>query len=181
MGFDLIGANPSSRKGKYFRNTITWWFPLWDFVCENCSDILDEEDVREGNSNDRHFIERDKTMHISKRLGEMIKNGAVKKYEQAYREHIENLPDEVCYRCEGKGWVESPKELFDLTSEDLKRRGEILTAFRKDPDSYQVIREICHHCHGKGKARPQESAAFSERNVKVFAEFCAESGGFVIT
>ena len=56
MGMDVIGKNPVSEAGEYFRNNVWWWKPLWSYcgvvapeLCDgiegnfNVGDGLDEE------------------------------------------------------------------------------------------------------------------------------------------
>jgi len=34
MGMDVYGIAPIAEVGKYFRNNIWWWHPLWNYVQE---------------------------------------------------------------------------------------------------------------------------------------------------
>ncbi len=43
MGMDVVGRNPSSPAGKYFRANGWSWRPIHALVYELCSDLLDEE------------------------------------------------------------------------------------------------------------------------------------------
>jgi len=65
MGFDLHGMEPSSKKDEYFRNNMAWWYPLWKFICDNCSEILHEEDIRGGQANDHHLFDQAKALRIA--------------------------------------------------------------------------------------------------------------------
>ena len=68
MGFDLCGNSPKDEKGEYFRNNVWWWRPLWDYVCQNCDDILSENDMFSGGYNDGRNISGRKAMKIGHRL-----------------------------------------------------------------------------------------------------------------
>ena len=119
--------------GIYFRNNCWWWRPLWNYVCCECDDILDQEDVDHGNYNDGHLITEEKACAIAKILFELIDSGEVKGYEDFHLERAkaaaENNKGKSC-SDEGYDW--------------------------------------------------SESYPFSVENVRDFATFCAESGGFEI-
>ena len=149
MGFDLSGMNPNMTRpapelppfpertnkdwekyhdwqeensGVYFRNNVWWWRPLWNFVSSSCESILTERDIESGSYNDGHRISKTKADRIARRLFKMIRNGDVKAYESAYKEHLDSLN----------------KDNWD------------------------------------------KSYPFSEDNVRQFANFCLNSGGFRI-
>ena len=173
MGFDLHGMNPVVRKGKmpdrpdslwnketpekvrneyfdkkwefeennpgaYFRNNCWWWRPLWNYVCCECDDILDQEDLEHGNYNDGHLITEEKACAIAKRLFELIDEGEVKGYEDFHKKQSDE--------------ANANNERY------LANGGE------KYGDGWDWT----------------ESYPFSVDNVRAFAEFCAESGGFEI-
>jgi hypothetical protein len=117
MGFDLSGVNPKMRTeepdenclhdeysewldenpGVYFRNNVWWWRPLWEYVCDQCSDILTEKDMHRGNYNDGHKIGKVKALHIARRLDKLLKKGDVFQYEMAYQEWREQQESKVPY------------------------------------------------------------------------------------
>ena len=113
--------------GVYFRNNCWWWRPLWNYVCQTCSDILTDKDQASGNYNDGHEISRSKAKRISKRLFDLVDKGLTSKWQDEYEKEIKKLSD----------------------SED-------------EDDKYA------------------SQYPFSEGNVKRFAVFCKESGGFTI-
>lgn len=176
MGFDLYGKKPVNAEpepewdindkesltrywewqqntpGAYFRNNVWWWHPLWDYVCNVCSDIVSESDYQDGHSNSGRFISNRKCQKIYARLIHLLDQGEVKKYEKDYMKSLTVLKDEVCNICEGTGervWPEGVK--------------------------------VCNKCDGKGLVRPFETNyPFSEENVRDFAVFCKNCGGFSI-
>ena len=152
MGFDLYGRNAKVDKSEYFRNNVWWWHPLWDYVCDVCEDILTEEDMHAGHFNEGHEIDEDKARRIAQRLFELIEEGKVQKYSVDYKERLNRLPDEGCEICSGTG----------------KRNDEF-------------VKGQCNACKGKGEVRPfQTNYPFDIENVRKFAEFCRDSGGFEI-
>ena len=77
--------------GIYFRNNVWWWRPLWQFVCENCSDILDDEDMERGCYNDHHLITEDKAMRIAIKLNSLLLDKTVDKYEEKHEQERAEL------------------------------------------------------------------------------------------
>jgi hypothetical protein len=153
MGMDVYGESPKNKRGEYFRNNCWWWRPLWDYVCDICSDILTEKDHRAGHYNDGHLIESERAERIANRLRAMCANGKVLDFEREYKAHMESVPDEICNLCGGSG-----------TRTDM------------------VVADGCNKCHGEGKVRPFETwYDFEAENVLEFAEFAEHSGGFRIS
>ena len=183
MGFDLSGLNPNLARpmpglppkvdrtdedwetynkwqdencGTYFRNNVWWWRPLWEFVTESCEVILTEKDIRHGGYNDGHKICKTKADRIAKKLFKLIKNGKVKEYEREYREELASLEQVDCDICDATGKRQKPP---------IAGAGD-----------YK-----CNGCKGTGKVDDWAKAyPFSEDNVRQFANFCANSGGFEI-
>tara|TARA_R100000458_G_C8124202_1_gene141825 strand:+ start:19 stop:540 length:522 start_codon:yes stop_codon:yes gene_type:complete len=138
---DAMEANGEERKyweqynqqqednpGIYFRNNVWWWRPLWDFVCQNCDDILSEEDMERGCFNDHHEITEDKAIKIAAKLQSLLLDDTIDKYEESYEEKRKKLEE----------------------SDDKK------TAF-------------------------MANYPFCKENIAKFAQFCEESGGFIIS
>lgn len=152
MGFDIIGRDARNKKGEYFRSNGWWWHPLWEYVYEVCNDILTEKDLENGGFNGGHFINRDKAQRIATRLEHLLKQGEVKKYARQRKQALDKMPDVGCDLCRGTG-------------------------IRND----RYVKGRCNKCLGKGKIMPEVSESpFSVSNVKDFAGFCKNSGGFQI-
>jgi DnaJ-class molecular chaperone len=147
MGYDLI-----AQSGENFRNNIWWWRHLANYVLENCSDIMKEEEQVYWHSNDGQVVSEETAIKISQKLKSLIESGHTKEYEISNELINEALPDEKCELCNGTG-------------------------MRHD----NFVNGKCNSCLGKGHVRPTETwYSFSEDNVKEFAEFCEQSGGFEI-
>lgn len=69
MGFDLFG-----KSGNYFRNSIWLWHPLWQYVCNNCRDILTEEEILHGHFNEHYNISKEKAEKIGEHLLELLRS-----------------------------------------------------------------------------------------------------------
>ena len=183
MGFDLSGMNPNvsrpepelppmtertskhweqyhewqdENSGVYFRNNVWWWRPLWHFVTLACDNILTEKDMEQGSCNDGHKISKTKAGRIAKRLYSLIKDGRVKEYEEGYKKELASLDQVDCDICDATGRRAKPPE---TGAGDME----------------------CNGCKGTGKTDDwAKSYPFSEDNVRQFANFCANSGGFTI-
>ena len=123
---DLYGIKPKNEKGKYFRNNIWHWHPLWAFVCTVCDQILTEQEMSGGYFNDGQKISKTKAKQIAERLLDVLKNER-KLFEDALKVEM---------------------EYYKKQNEELKNDGR--------------------------------TPCFNEENIKEFAEFCEQSGGFEI-
>ena len=151
MGFDLHG-NGQTDQGAYFRNNVWWWRPLWQFVCENC-DFLTENEKTSGNYNDGVFISGAKATRIANKLAELISEGKVSDYETRYEaQRKKGFKSLECTYCNGTG----------------------------ERDDAHVAGQ-CNVCEGDGKMDDlMASYPFNEDNVVNFMNFCGESEGFEI-
>ena len=183
MGFDLTGLNPNLTRpepelppfpertsedweiytdwqeencGTYFRNNVRSWRPLWHFVTAVCDNILTEKDIESGSYNDGHKISKTKANKIAKRLHRMIESGYVKEYEEGYKKHLASLEQVDCDTCDATGK-------------------------RQEPPTTGAGDVECNGCNGTGKKDDwAKSYPFDEDNVRQFANFCMNSGGFRI-
>ena len=142
--------------GHYFRNNVWWWRPLWSFISVVCHDILTVEDVERGEYNDGHEISESKANVIASRLQLYIDNGDAEEWGKSRQTVLDDQEDEECNICEGTGKRQEPPV---TGAEDMK----------------------CNGCEGKGTKRPFDTNyPFDIGNVKEFAKFAAQSGGFTI-
>lgn len=152
MGFDCVGVCPKEEKGEYFRNNCWYWRPLWEYVVNTCSDILDGTDAEQGAWNNGYQITEKKALLIANRLKELSDRGDLDVYAYERGQEILSMPDEECNLCNGTG-------------------------ARND----KFVQGECNKCRGKGKVRPRlRDYPFDKQNVLEFAEFCRLSGGFEI-
>lgn len=154
MGFDLYGTSPSSKTGEYFRNNVWWWRPLADYVLDNCSDCMTEEENNGyWHTNDGFKISEVSADAIGKRLLKLIVDKHTQRYAKSYAQKLKRLPMVNCGVCKGTG----------------------------KPTAIYSNKKICHNCNGTGKEKNFHSNyPFSTANVKEFAHFCMASGGFRI-
>jgi hypothetical protein len=171
MGMDVMGVNPTSEKGSYFRNNVWWWRPLADYCIENHPDIA--EKCEYWHSNDGDGLDAEDAYALAERLMADIAEGKVSEHERNYNEWRASLPREACELCECTG-IRTDKVGVDMgmPEKELSPEVSILTG---------RTHGWCNACDGVGT---QESwlagYPFSEENVKEFAEFLMDSGGFQI-
>ena len=150
MGFDLYGVKAKSEKGEYFRNNVWWWRPLAKYVLRHVE--VPEEVAKHWEYNDGIEVKEKLAITIADTLDKLIKDGQTARYEKGYRAWQESLPLEECDICEGTG--------------------------QRD-DAF--VQGKCNACEGAGKRQAwATNYPFEVDNVKEFADFCRESGGFRI-
>ena len=136
--------------GHYFRNNCWWWRPLWNYCYYIADDLISEELHESGHSNSGAGLDDKGAKLLGNRLLEEINNGKTIEYQAQYQQYLDDLPGIVCEFCNGNN------------------RGN---SKRKD----------CTRCSGTGKRENfNKHYPFDVDNVKEFAEFCLESGGFRI-
>ena len=136
--------------GNYFRNNVWWWRPLWHYVCQVCDDILTSEDMDGCTDNSGYKICEEKALIIGVRLHAFILDGSTQKWKEGYDKELSELPKEPCFRCDGNNRGHNKKK-------------------------------ECLQCDKTGERENfQANYPFDVENVKNFAKFCIESGGFEV-
>ena len=154
MGMDVYGRKPKSETGRYFRNNVWWWRPLWIYCEDVAPDLIPKDNG--GHSNDGWGLNCSRSLQLAKRLTDLLESGEVKKHEIDYMKMIESIPKENCEICEGTGKRQPPPK---------RGAGEM----------------ECNGCGGTGKRESYQSCyPFSEDNVKEFRDFLLDCGGFKI-
>ena len=140
----------STNKGTYFRNNCWWWRPLWNYCYHVADDLISAELHESGHSNSGAGLDGYNAERLGQRLLEEINNGNTIQYQANYQQYLDDMPDDDCLICDNNNY-----------GHDKKKN--------------------CKRCEGTGK-RPNfnKSYPFDIDNVKQFAEFCIESGGFEI-
>lgn len=170
MGMDVIGKNPTTETGEYFRNNVWFWRPLWGYCCEVAPDVC--ADVN-GQHNDGDGLDADSARVLAARLQAEIDSGRTAAYEAAYNAYRAALPRHDCEFCDGTG------VRTDEVGVNLGMPTQALA-----PDVAAIVGRThgyCNGCGGEGKVDDDMmSYPFVTDNVAKFAEFLASSGGFEI-
>jgi len=185
-------AYNKSNPGVYFRNNVWYWRPLWGYVCSSCNDILSEKNMEDGNYNSGAKISKTKAIRIAKRLKSHINKGYVDKLEEADTQTRKELPKEECYCCNGvgtrkgwEGWQSEKRWLKYHDSLEASKHKDSTEALPATPENvgYKHANSCkgCNCCKGTGKVESFTAHyPFDADNIRDFAKFCEESGGFEI-
>lgn len=127
-----------------------WWWRPLWDYC--CAVSFVAQQVENGHSNDGDGLDADDSRTLSETLWAEIDSGRTLAYEKAYNDRLAAMPDEECEHCHGTG---------------------------KRFDAY--VQGDCNGCEGKGSKRPFATwYPFTVENVREFAEFLKDCGGFRI-
>jgi hypothetical protein len=171
MGMDVIGVNPTTERGEYFRNNVWWWRKLADYCLENHGDIA--EKCEHWHYNDGDGLDADDSVALAQRLFDDITNGRVEEYEKSYKEWCASLPREACNHCECTG-IRNDKVGVEMGMPEKELDAEVQALTGR-------THGWCNGCHGIGTTESFLTMyPFSKDNVEEFAHFLAECGGFQI-
>jgi len=164
--FNALNDFQNKVKGDYFRANVWWWRPIWDFTCYKCDDVLSQDDISYGSSNDNHFINKAKSKKIAIRLNKAIKDGSAKKYE----DQVTAIVDRAKIKNDAidKKLEELKEEVVKATSKNDIVPSDYPKSFKKKWDEIYAGRDW-------GASYP-----FNTEYLKEFSDFCKESGGFYI-
>jgi hypothetical protein len=171
MGMDVMGKNAQTETGEYFRNNVWWWRPLWDYCLETHGDIAGK--VEYGHSNDGDGLDSTDAYNLGKRLEADIESGLVAEFERQYHEHIASLPLTDCQWCGATGIrTDEVGVEHGMPTQELEPEVAILVG---------RTHGYCNGCRGEGKTVHWLSHyGFSVENVREFANFLMDCGGFEI-
>ncbi len=167
---DVIGRAPKSEKGEYFRNNVWWWRPLWDYVETVAPDVV--EGVS-GHYNDGDGLDGEGAERLSQILMISLSDGTCEAYKKQYYAEMANLPNEECNLCNKTGIrTDEVGITHGMNTQELPEDKAIVLG---------RTHGTCNGCDGVGwKPNWGTHYPFETENVREFAEFLAESGGFSI-
>jgi hypothetical protein len=154
MGMDVIGNNPTSKTGDYFRANIWYWHPLWEY-CE-CMHPTIVAKVKHGHSNDGDGLNGAYARALSQAIKRDLKDGKANQYYDELQRELESLSDIKCVYCDETG-----KRIFSISEEE------------KD--------QPCNVCKGTLlMSHPAKDYVFSLQLLEEFSDFLQDCGGFKI-
>ena len=162
--YSALDKFEEQNKGYYFRNNVWWWRPLAQYVIEHTKVITDDKKIQGFSYNDGVEINEEEAVQIAKQLKHLIKTGHTKKYEEDYM---------LAYKKAELHNKKVQKELDNFQKAMDKKHGDIAPKDypKKDYVKWNAI---------YSKRDDNGTYPFAERNVKEFAEFAEQSGGFTI-
>ena len=153
--FDEMRDYEESNPGYYFRNNVWWWRPLWDYCYFIADDLISEELWNRGHNNSGAGLNDRDAKLLGNRLLQKIREGHAANYKDKYQQRGENEYEQSYLYHKG---ITSHTIGSDLTGEP----GNHFPKYGKDGNSIAF------------------EYPFDIDNVKAFAEFCIQSGGFEI-
>lgn len=172
MGMDVVGLDPMNKTGEYFRNNVWYWHPLWDFCDEIAADLIEDVDGT-GHTNSGFVVPDFKALDLGTRLKNALEDGTAKKWMDERNEYLASLPRKVCQWCDGTG----------IRTDEVGVSHGMVTKALEPEIAILVGREVgyCNGCRGEGMVDDfAMNYSFDLDNVREFANFCINSGGFEI-
>jgi hypothetical protein len=171
MGMDVYGTQPTSEQGEYFRNTVWYWHPLWEYCLNIAPDIAGK--VESGHYNDGDGLGADDAVALARVLTQSLESGQTAEYERIYNEQRAATPRIECDLCDGTG----------IRTDAVGRDAGMPEKELDDASAIALGRAFgwCNACNGEGMKDSFDTYYyFTVDNVREFAQFCAASGGFSI-
>jgi hypothetical protein len=195
MGFDLFGLNPKLKsekpatvdyrnsteeeraeffekmekfekenKGYYFRNNVWWWRPLANYIIDHTG-CVDRDDEDKWHENGGHEVDEETAKMIAQQLKHLVSTGHTETFA---KEHMEEYEKATLHNEAVEKKMQEFQEQMD------KKYGRDIAPANYNADDYKIWNSIYSMKNWKA------SYPFNVDNVKEFAEFAEESGGFSI-
>jgi len=196
MGFDIYGLNPKLKSerpkidwnnhtkaeadqyfkdvekfekenpGYYFRNNVWWWRPLADFVLWLADKELGDKDREGWHNNGGHRVDEKTAKIISELLEASIDEGIAKRFED---ENKRKMNKAKLHNLE----VQKKHDELKMIVKKKTGKDNLAPADYPEPfnSQWNDIQKLTNY---------EAHYPFSVENVKDFAKFCRESGGFEI-
>ena len=170
MGMDVYGVSATTKRGEYFRNNIWAWRPLWSYCIQLAPELCGEVN---GDANDGDGLDAEGADDLAVVLFNELVSGRTEQYEKDYNKRIAALPQTDCKYCGATGIrTDSVGEEMGMPAKQLEEALAVVLG---------RTHGTCNGCNGEGSVDSWEASyPFSEKNVREFAEFLAECGGFNI-
>ena len=177
MGMDVYGKNAKSEIGGYFRRNVWGWRPLADCIL----DLAPEEAAgcTYWHSNDGDGLDGEGAIRLADRIDALLTSGVIDLYVEARDKSVKALPRITCHLCDGTGIRSDEVGRQMKQPEMLINAADPIRADASHPRFGQT--GWCNGCNGCG-TKP-DSATFyglEANDLREFAAFCRDSGGFEI-
>ena len=196
MGFDIYGLNPKLKSerpkidwnnhtkaeadqyfkdvekfeeenpGYYFRNNVWWWRPLADFVLWLADKELGDKDREGWHNNGGHRVDEKTATIIAELLEASIDEGIAQRMEEENKRKMNKA------KLHNLEIEKKHKELRKIVERHTGKK-DLVPADYPEPfnSQWNDIQKLTNY---------EAHYPFSVDNVKDFAKFCRESGGFEI-
>jgi len=172
MGMDIMGHNPTTKKGEYFRNNVWYWRPMWVWLCDAFPNLVGD-DPEMGHYNDGYGLDWESSVTLSDAIDEALADGRVLKYEHDFNEAKSQVGMEDCRWCNATG-IRTDEVGIQSGMPDKELTEEVAIIVGR-------THGYCNSCGGYGKVEPfAVNYHFTEENVREFSEFLRTCGGFGI-
>lgn len=171
MGMDVIGIQPKTETGEYFRNNVWYWRPLATFI-QDVYPHLAEKCTYWG-SNDGDGLDAEDSAILGKMILNDIKDGTVALWKADYDYQLSLLERTPCEHCGSTGIRTDEVGLEQsMPTREIEESVKILTG---------RTHGWCNGCRGVGTCENWSlSYPFDVENVEQFALFLMDCGGFQI-
>jgi hypothetical protein len=163
--FSAMDKFEQDNKGYYFRNNVWHWRPLAEYVIQHTKVITDEKKIQGFSYNDGVEISEEEAVQIAKQLKYLIKTGHTEKYAKEYM---------AVYKQAKINNIKIHEELDAFQKAMDKKHGKDIAPKDYPKADYEKWNVIYDKLDNNG------NYPFHIENVKEFAEFAEQSGGFQI-
>ena len=84
MLIEIHGMKNRGKPGSAIEMHGLWWYPLWEYICEHCKDILGPEQIDSGYERKGEIVSKYQVDMMVKRLEELILKGETRAYERKF-------------------------------------------------------------------------------------------------
>jgi len=175
MGMDVIGLEPITEAGQYFRRNIWGWRRLADMVCVIAPRLTAH--CEHWHSNDGDGLDAETSTLLAQELQAAIASGKALRLIAARDAAVAGLPREACHLCDGIG---IRRDQIGVQAGQPERVIGPDTGAPPDHPRYGQT-GWCNGCSGRGSNANFESHYYvSVDDIAEFARFLAGCGGFEI-
>lgn len=130
MGMDLIGLNPKSDRGKYFRSSIPAWYSLIEILRNTCPDILADKLIDRISVNGGQRITVRQSNLIAYRLAQYMEHNIEGNTVRSYQHPLASVCAQILadtLKDNSISALERPNKIvFKISDKHLKEFAEFL-------------------------------------------------------